>query len=447
MSKIPENKKRKAAPGKKLVIDADTTQAYKDAFISTQDFFVAPGRKNHLLEHYMPGPGTVTAVIAPPGGGKTTLLTNLAFRYAFKLRYSQKKIGHDEFLTEYGDFLGLRMTQKPGPVLFIAREGHRQMQLLGAHQNELMAPASLADPDYFEPIVVMSDNHAPKLDIPESVKRLDAMIDTFIAVHGRAPGLIILDTARKLLAGDENSSSDVSHFMQTCQTMAKGCNAAVLIAHHTPKSGDTARGSGAWLADTDCEWTLKPGDKHVTINVTKLKGFKLPPPAYFTIKSVDTLLHDLDNPEKFLSAAHIEACAAPKKKVNESAVVGDAAAKNLLSSPEDKHAARQDERIKTMMAVWNETGEEYANELPYITRAALAEYLINTMGFTPKTAQQALKPSADAKNRASIIGPLLTDGLIAAYEHGWTIGAPEPAYPSVGQAQKPQKKKPFPRKG
>ncbi len=413
--------------------EEELAKLYKDVFIPTNKFFVAPGRKNHLLEHYMPGPGSVTAIISPPGGGKTTLLAYLAFTYAFKLRYNAKQTGADEITTEYGNFLGLRMTQRPGPVLVIAREGHRQLQLLGAHENEILSPASIADSDYYEPIIVMSENQYLKLDVKPSVDRLHAMLAAFELKHKRPPGLIILDTARKLLAGDENSSSDVSSFMQACQHIAKECKAAVVIAHHTPKKGETARGSGAWLADTDCEWVLSPNkkEKSVKVSVTKLKGFPLPDAFHFAIKSVDTGLPDADNPGKFLSAAHIELCAGPKDSS------GEASAKNLVRTPEQKHAKRQAERLDMLVCVWEDyCAKDLRNERPYITRSALAEYLRNVMGYSDKTAQQAMKPAADPNKANSIIGPLLTDNLIAPIEHGWIILPP----PGSAQDEQPKRK-------
>lgn len=441
MVAIPPKSKAQIKSMPEIDAEEQLAKLYKESIITTDKFFVAPGRKNHLLEHHMPGPGTVTAIISPPGGGKTTLLAYLAFTYAFKLRYKTKRGNDNEPEVTYGDFLGLRMTQRPAPVLFIAREGHRQLQLLGAHENELMTPASMADSDYFEPITVMAGHLAPKLDKPADVKDLRLVLDAFILKHKKAPGLIILDTARKLLAGDENSSSDVSMFMQACQLISQDYKCVVLIAHHTPKKGTTARGSGAWLADTDCEWVLAPNNKEkvVKVSVTKLKGFPLPDAFYFTIKPVDTGLPDSDNPGKFLSAAHIERAVGPKAK--ESA--GDAAAKNMLRTPEEKHARRQKERLDIMVCVWEDyCGTEVRNQRPYITRSALAEYLHNVLGYTDKTVQQALKPAADPSKTNSIIGPLLADKLIAVHEHGWIIAATDKDKPTEAPARRVAKRKP-----
>lgn len=422
MAKLPANTKSKS--------DVNPKELLRETIITAKNFFISPGRKNHLLEHYMPGPGSVTAIISPPGGGKTTLLAHLAFMYAFKLRFIQqdpKKGGE----TTFGDFLGLRMTQRPGPVLFIAREGHRQLQLLGAHENEVMSPASLTDKKYFEPITVMAGHLAPKLDRADDVKELRMVLDAFAIEYGRPPGLIILDTARKLLAGDENSSTDVTAFMQACQAIAMDYKSIVIIAHHSPKAGTkTARGSGAWLADTDCEWFLKPPKgkgKYITITVNKLKGFPLPPPAHFIIESVDTQIEDLDNPGEVLSAAAIRAYVpTEEEQISSANKVANRLIAKAKRTPEEKHIERQAIRLKTMLGAWEATGKETAfiegaNNSPYIARAALAEYLINTLGYSAKTAQQAFKPAANPENTVSLIGPLLADKFITPYGHGWAI--------------------------
>ena len=57
------------------------------------------------------------------------------------------------------------------------------------------------------------------------------------------------------------------------------------------------------------------------------------------------------------------------------------------------------------------------DSLPYISRSALIEYLVESRGVTQATAATYTKPSKDDR----LVGYLLTTGTIEPFEHGWRV--------------------------
>lgn len=73
-----------------------------------------------------------------------------------------------------------------------------------------------------------------------------------------APSLIIFDTvARCMVGGDENSARDVGLVVEQADYFRDRYGAAVLLVHHTGKSGDLERGSSALRGAADTIISLK----------------------------------------------------------------------------------------------------------------------------------------------------------------------------------------------
>lgn len=118
--------------------------------------------------------------------------------------------------------------------------------------------------------------------ILRAVPILDPLaVASFIAsIRSFKPILIILDTlARCLVGGDENSAKDVGLFVEGCDEIRRQTNAAVLVVHHTGKSGNY-RGSSALYGACDSWIDFANDDGLITLACGKAKDWKPFEPRY-----------------------------------------------------------------------------------------------------------------------------------------------------------------------
>jgi hypothetical protein len=84
-------------------------------------------------------------------------------------------------------------------------------------------------------------------------------------------------------------------------------------------------------------------------------------------------------------------------------------------------SAKKDSKIdnhrKTFENAWWSSGAEERNGLPYLSRSAMMEYLVQKMNVSEASAKQYIKPSIAGKP----IADLLVAEIIEAFEHGWTV--------------------------
>jgi predicted transcriptional regulator len=100
------------------------------------------------------------------------------------------------------------------------------------------------------------------------------------------PVLVILDTmARCLVGGDENSAKDVGMFIEGCDEIRRQTGAAVMVVHHTGKSGNY-RGSSALYGGCDSWIDFANDDGLITVSCGKAKDWKKFEPRY--LRMVET---------------------------------------------------------------------------------------------------------------------------------------------------------------
>ena len=105
--------------------------------------------------------------------------------------------------------------------------------------------------------------------------------------------MIVVDTLSQSIAGaDENSSKDMTLVMQHCQWIARETGAAVVIIHHTTKSGDVYRGSSTILNNTYGLLQVSRDDDLIKFECGRIKNSKPFAPRYFKLVEVATDIAD-----------------------------------------------------------------------------------------------------------------------------------------------------------
>lgn len=86
------------------------------------------------------------------------------------------------------------------------------------------------------------------------------------------PVLIIIDTlARSMLGADENSTRDMSKFVDACDQVRKYFDCSLMLVHHTNKGGVAERGSGVLRGSADSMIKLIDEDDLIRVEAEKTK--------------------------------------------------------------------------------------------------------------------------------------------------------------------------------
>lgn len=110
------------------------------------------------------------------------------------------------------------------------------------------------------------------LDAPDILKGgLGAVQKACIAANFR-PRLVIIDTVKRTMLGDENASRDVGAWDQACRTAFP--DSCIVGVHHTGHQGDRARGSSAWRDHADTMFQIgKPAEQQVALSCEKQRDW------------------------------------------------------------------------------------------------------------------------------------------------------------------------------
>lgn len=113
-------------------------------------------------------------------------------------------------------------------------------------------------------------------------------VHAFIAIVKQDnPVLIILDTlARCMVGGDENSAEDMGLFIHSCDLIRAATGAAVIIVHHTGKSGGY-RGSSVLYGSCDSWIDVSNDDGLITVSCGKAKDWQRFDPRYLRMAPRD----------------------------------------------------------------------------------------------------------------------------------------------------------------
>lgn len=116
----------------------------------------------------------------------------------------------------------------------------------------------------------------------------DSDLETFIAmIANLSPAMVVVDTlAMAMIGGDENSARDMGKVIMSCRAIQRELDCAVVLVHHTNKSGTAERGSGALRGAADSMIRLTGDDDIVLIECIKSKDSAPFPTRYMKLLPV-----------------------------------------------------------------------------------------------------------------------------------------------------------------
>lgn len=334
--------------------------------IPADDFSAQPAPISWLVKRWVQDQALVM-VHGPSGGGKTFVVLDWCLRMAAGVE----------------DWHGHRV--RGGDVVYLAGEGHHGLRgriAAWKHQNKAGALSMWLSKDG-------CDLNTPTgyLKVVEQVRRLP-----------RQPKAIVVDTLHRFLLGDENSAQDAKTMLDACNQLMLEFQCSVILVHHTGVSDEAqhrARGSSAWRGALDIEISIVPskGDQPMQIVQRKSKDAELAQPVYVELQSVEIPGWKDEDGQPVTSAVVIEAATPVEAKID---------------SPLTANKKRFER-------AWFAIECEMIDDLPYISRSAMIDFLISHDGFKERQAENMCKP--DGK----FIGEMLQAGLIATSRNGWVV--------------------------
>jgi phage/plasmid primase-like uncharacterized protein len=339
-----------------------------DWLIPADDFCAQPSPISWLVKRWIQSQALVM-VHGPSGGGKTFVVLDWCLRMASG--------------TE--DWAGHKVRQ--GNVVYLAGEGHHGLRGRVAawkHHHQAGKLAMWLSKDG-------CDLNTPTgyLKVVEQVRMLKDR-----------PSVIVVDTLHRFLAGDENSAQDAKTMLDACNALMMEFNCSVILVHHTGVAEEAqhrARGSSAWRGALDIEISIVPGKDNVPMQIVQRKSKDAELAETIHVKLQQVAIpgwRDEDN-QQVTSAVIVQA---------QAPIVA-------------KKDSKIDSHRKTFENAWWSSGAEERNGLPYLSRSAMMDYLVQKMNVSEASAKVYIKPSATGKP----IADMLVAEIIEAFEHGWTV--------------------------
>jgi phage/plasmid primase-like uncharacterized protein len=337
--------------------------------IPADDFASNPAPISWLVKRWWQADALIM-VHGPSGGGKTFAVLDWALRMA---------AGVD-------DWNGCKV--RPGPVVYLAGEGHHGLRGRVAAWKQHHGAKSLR---------MWLSKAGCDLDTPEGYQRVALAIREL----PERPGVIIVDTLHRFLSGDENSSQDARRMLDACARLMGEFGCSVVLVHHTGVNEEAqhrARGSSAWRGALDIEISVVPGKDGGPLQIVqrKSKDAELAEPVHAQLVSVQIDGWFDEDGQPVTSAVLVQAVE--------------------IDAPKVKRDSRIDKHRKAFENAWWASGAEEREGLPYVSRSALREYLMTNMGMKEANASQHTKPSAEP---GKMVRDLLDAEHIIAHENGW----------------------------
>ena len=334
--------------------------------VPADTFCTEPAPIKWLVKHWLRQQALIM-VHGPSGGGKTFVVLDWSLHIAAGLN----------------EWHGHKV--KPGPVVYLAGEGHHGLRSRVAAWKQHHKAGKLD---------MWVSKAGCDLNTPEGYQTAVEAIRLLPS----PPSLINVDTLHRFLAGDENSAQDAKTMIDACVALMREFNCSVCLVHHTGVSDEAqhrARGSSAWKGALDVEISVVPakGDAPIQIVQRKMKDGEEAAPVYATLQSVPIAGWIDEDGEQVTSAV-------------------------LAAAETPEQAPKADSKLaqfrKRWEKAWWESGAEEREGMPYLSRSFLRKTLEKD-GNAKRTVDNMLNPSYTDK----IIGMLIISDMIEATEHGW----------------------------
>ncbi len=190
-------------------------------------------------------------VYGQPGVGKTFVALDMAFHVAAGMPWMGKRV-------------------RQAPVVYLAYEGIGGMK---ARAKALAQQYGRTD----VPLWIVPAS----FDFTDKANR-EALAE-LIGLTGELPGLIVVDTLARAMAGrDENSAQDMGLLNASASALIDATGACVLFVHHAGKADNGARGSSALLGALDTEIKVSNG----VIRATKQRDVELGDEIGFMLRPI-----------------------------------------------------------------------------------------------------------------------------------------------------------------
>lgn len=254
--------------------EANTPRTHKGRLFRSAAELLSDTLKPEYLIQGIIEVGTTNALIGPSGAGKTFVALDMALCIATGKPWN----GHE--------------VKKPGPVLILAGEGRigmrRRIKAWCTHHN--------IETEQIQNIFI--SEHIIPLNGQEN--NVDAIVKE-VEMSGIKPAWVLIDTLARHMEGDENSTRDMSAFINQIDNLCDRLHCSVQIVHHTGyNNNDRGRGSSALKAALDSEILCNKN----SLCWTKQKDGLTPSPLDF--KLVDVVVYDNDDGDAPIISAVLE---------------------------------------------------------------------------------------------------------------------------------------------
>lgn len=341
-----------------------------DWLIPADDFSQKPAPIRWLIKHWLQR-DALMMMHGPSGSGKTFVALDWMLRLA---------AGREDWC---GHIV------RPGPVVYLAGEGHHGLRGRIAAWKHHHGADSLD---------MWLSGSGCDLNKPDGYLRVsDALRASRIS-----PCVIVVDTLHRFLNGDENSAQDAREMLDACAKLMSEFSCSVLLVHHTGVAEEAqhrARGSSAWKGALDIEISVVSAKNGpVEIIQRKCKDAEVAEPVYCDLQAVEIPGWLDEDGEQVTSAVVVQSESPPEK-----------------SSKKDDPVARQ---FKRFHRAWWATGAEVVDGQPYISRSGLKSWM-ESEGMKPGSIRNAMAPNG--KFGVHMVATLLDAEKIQKSHDGFSV--------------------------